>query len=526
MKFVATRWKILKPLFWLAPILIIMGLTAGLVAGWSAIPLGLMGAGIAVLVAWLVVSGRTGFWGRRSTQAGTNALVATGAMLVILGLVNFLGARYEKRVDLTENQIFTLSPQTAAIVKGLPQPVKVWLFDNTPNVQDRELLENYRRQNSQLSYEYADPIAKPGLVQKFQVKSLGEVYLEAGDKRKLVQTITPAGQPPQPGTPEARLSERSLTNALAQLNRDRQKVYLLQGHGEKTPQPGRDGLSQALAQLEQENYGAEPLTLTAEAKVPDDAAIVLVAGPQRELLASEIKALQEYTRGKSGLMLLIDPLSKSGLNDLLKQWGVTLSDRVILDPSSQTSGLEPTVVLVNQYGDHPITKDFGNGYSLFPIAQPLQIDDVPNESKVPLFFAGQQVQAQKVAANGELKFDPNSAGQGPMAIGVALSRAVSTATPKPTAEVPQAEARMVVVGSSSFIADGAFGQQLNSDAFLNSINWLSQSGNETLSIRPKEMTNRRILLNAQQQTLIGGGALIALPLLGFGAAFFAWWRRR
>jgi ABC-type uncharacterized transport system involved in gliding motility auxiliary subunit len=524
MKFVATYWKYLKYLIWFGLALIIAGLSAGLVAGnWGVVPAALIGAGIVVVLAWLAMSGQSvrGFLGRRSTQASTNAIVATVAMLVILGLINFLGVRYEKRADLTENQLFTLSPQSIEVVTKAPQPVKLWVFDRGgPNAQDRDLLDNYRRQNNQFSYQYTDPQAQPGLAQKFGVQSYGEVYLEMGDKRQFVQTINP----------EQRLTERSLTSSLAQLSSGRQpKIYFLQGHGEKSLDgTGRNSASEAIAQLGEESFATEPLNLAGTAKVPDDASVLVIAGPQRELLAAEVKALQDYLKRKSGLMLLLDPLTPTGLNDLLKQWGVELSNLVVLDPDGEAAGLGPTVPLVTQYGDHPITRELGNGISFYPLAQPLQISDTENQAETPLLFTSERTQAQPVADNGQLQFDPNAPAQGPMVIGAALSRPIETenANDNADADAPPPEARVVVIGSSSFIADSLFGQQLNGDVFLNSLNWLSQEGDLTLSIRPKTATDRRIVLNAQQQGLLGIGSVLVLPLLGFGAAIIAWLRRR
>src|SRR4028118_2245509 len=102
----------LKYLFWLGPILTIAGLTARVVSGnWSQAPLGLLIAGLVIIGLWLLFLGSLapGFWGRRSTQVGTNAIISTLAVLVILGLINFLGVRYVQRVDLTENNLFSLS---------------------------------------------------------------------------------------------------------------------------------------------------------------------------------------------------------------------------------------------------------------------------------------------------------------------------------------------------------------------------------------------------------------------------------
>src|SRR5919199_342611 len=153
-------------LFWLGPFLSIMGITAQVVAGnWSPVSLGLLFTGLAVIGFWLLFVGAFApeFWKRRSTQVGTNALIATLAMLVILGLINFLGVRYAQRVDLTENKLFTLSPLSQRVVKNLQQPVKVLVFDRTPNPTDRDLLKNYRRYGSKLQFEFVDPQERPAL---------------------------------------------------------------------------------------------------------------------------------------------------------------------------------------------------------------------------------------------------------------------------------------------------------------------------------------------------------------------------
>ena len=353
----AFNWKLLKYLFWFGPVLIIMGLTSGSIAGWGAVPTALIVAGIAVIVAWLMLesSSHPGFWGQRSTQVGTNALLATLAMLAIVGMVNILAVRYPGRIDLTENRIFTLAPQSQEVVQSLKQPVKVWVFSPNVNPVDRELLENYRRRNSQFSYEFVDPQAKPGVAKAFNVQSIGEVYLETGGNRRFVQSIASG---------EA-LSERKLTNGLAQLSStQQQKIYFLQGHGERIPEAtGKGGLSQATGKLKEVSYVPLPLNLAENPQVPNDASVVVVAGAQRPLLDKELEALRTYASGngasgngasgKGGLLLMVDPQTDPKLDKLLSDWGIKVSDRLVIDPAGQASGLGPGVTIVNQYGDHP-----------------------------------------------------------------------------------------------------------------------------------------------------------------------------
>jgi ABC-type uncharacterized transport system involved in gliding motility auxiliary subunit len=541
----ALNWNSLKYLFWIGPFLIVMGLTAGAVVGsWGIVPTALMVTGLAVIGVWLVLESRLqpDFWGKRSTQVGTNALLATLAMLAIIGMVNLLAARYSARIDLTENQIFTLAPQSQEVVRSLRQPVKAWVFLPNPGETDRALLENYRRQASQFSYEFVDPQAKPGVARQFGVQSIGEVYLETGGNRRFVQTVTQT---------EA-LSERKLTNGLAQLeSTQQQKVYFLQGHGERQLQDGEGGLSQATNKLKEESYGAEALNLATNPQVPEDATVLVVAGAQRPLLDKEIDALRAYLQRQSGLMLMVDPQTDPKLDRLLSDWGIRVSDRIVIDPAGQASGLGPGVTIVNQYGDHPITRDFGNSFSFYPLARPLETRPTEGIESVPLLYTSDRTTAQRIGDTGELQFDEAIDPKGPFNIGVAMTRSIESPapspspteaspspspspsssaspspSPSPTDTADKVQARLVVIGNSAFATNGLFEQQLNGDLFLNATAWLSQRDDEVLSIRPREVTSRRIVMAPEQQTTVALIALAFLPLVGFGTAAAVWWRRR
>lgn len=518
----------------------IAGLSAAAVSGnWGPLPLGLLISGIVLCGLWLLFQARaTNWWSRRSTQAGTNALIATLSVLVILGLANFLGTRYPVRVDFTETGLYTLAPESQQLVRNLPEPVKVWVFDRNQNPQDRELLENYRRQGQQFSFEYVDPQTRPGLAQKFNVKNFGEVYLEAGNQRRLVQTVSPEG----------RLSETRLTNGLQQITSDRTaKVYFLQGHGEESIPSGQEGaegaLSQAVSALGDKNFTTQALNLTQQPSVPQDAAVVVVAGPERALFDREVKALSNYLSQGGSLLLMINPDTNPGFGSLLKDWGVTLDDLVAIDPSGASIGLGPTVPIVTNYGDHPITQDFGNGISIYREARPIEIAQVKEVQATPLLLTSPQSWAESDLNSENLEFNPESDRQGPLTVGVALSRAAETpeAKPNPEASPPSptnsptqaegsknkpAESRLVVVGDSDFAGDGLFEQQLNGDVFLNSVSWLSKQDAQLLSIRPKEAKNRRINLTPQQASILGWTSLVIVPLIGFGMALILWWRRR
>ncbi|MEQ9372967.1 MAG: Gldg family protein [Coleofasciculus chthonoplastes F3-SA18-01] len=556
------KWTHLKYLFWFGPILTVMGITAQEVAGeWSPISLALLIAGLLIIGLWFLLLDQIapGFWGRRSTQVGTNAIIATLAMFVIIGLINFLGVRYGVQIDLTENQLFTLSPQSQQVVRNLDQSVKVWVFESPANPADQELLENYRRYGSNLEFEFVDPQLQPELAQKFNVNYIGEVYLEYGNQRELVQTISQG----------ERLSEVQLTNAIERITGDRtDKVYFLQGHGERPLEASDEaGLSQAVSALETKNFTVEPLNLAEQTAIPDDASLIVIAGPKRALFEPEVQALENYLADGGSLLVMIDPDTNPGLEPLLSDWGVTLTNQIVIDASGQGRlvGLGPATPLVTQYGDHPITQDFGTGFSIYPLAQPVDTQPVEGIQETPLVITNPQSWAENTPEQQPLEFNEQEGDRpGPLVLGVALSRQAESSTASPTlepettetpdaegedtdepeaTETPEAspspiqtdksqakeddaESRLIVYGNSNFATDSWFDQQLNPDIFINSVSWLSKRDAQALSISPKEPEDRRINLTPVQSGILGWLALLIVPAFGFLTAGMLWWLRR
>ncbi|MFM5889049.1 MAG: Gldg family protein [Dolichospermum sp.] len=568
--------KLWKLIFWLGPFLITAGLTIRLTSINSRIiPLSLIliiiGAVICAL--WVVVqTQQSKWWQKRSTQSTTNALIATLSVLAILGLINFLGIRYQLRLDLTDTQLFTLSPQSRELVSNLPETMKVWLFSKEKNSQDQELLDNYHRQNNKFKFEYVDPELKPGLVERFGVKDYGEVYLEFQTKRQLVQIISE----------NERLSEIKLTNRLQQMiNPKTAKVYFLQGHSEHPLSASNGGISKAIQGLTDKNFTIATLNLPERPQVPDDADIVIVAGPQKELLTGEVTALQNYLNRGGNLLLMIDPNTNPKIDTLLKEWGVRLDNRLVIDNSGASLQLGPATILVTEYGQHPITQDFANNISVYPLTRPLEIDPVPDVESMVLLKTKPYPNswAESDQKNEKLEFNEDKDLKGPLTLGVALTRKLlnsptaipspipttqnsPTAIPSPIpttqnsptaipSPIPTAqnsptataipspipttqnsptprfkESRLVVFGNSNFATDSLFEQQLNGDVFLNTVSWLSQQEEKLMSIRPKEPKNRRIIISNLEANLLTISAVVLLPLLGLLTGFIIWWKRR
>jgi ABC-type uncharacterized transport system involved in gliding motility auxiliary subunit len=446
------------------------------------------------------------FLSKKSAQAGTNALITTISIIIIILLINLLTSRYNFRLDLTENQILSLAPQSQEIVQNLPQKLKVWVFTRDVNLFDKELLENYSRHGKNFSFEFVDPEIKIEIAQQFNIQNIGEVYLEYQDKRNLITTLNS----------NENLSEILITNAIESIQKqETTQIYFLQGHGEATLDNQENGLSRVVSNLEAKGNIVESINLATTSAIPEQTDLIIIPGPQKELFPGEINALESYLNSGKSLMVMLDPGINTGLEPLLDKWGIALDQRLLIDGSGkgETLGLGPATIIITDYGNHPITQNFGNNISVFPLARHSKIIPTLGIQATPILITNQQTWAETDLTGKEVRFNEGIDLPSPLYLGVALVN-------------EKTNSRLVFIGNSTFATNSWIGQQFNQDLFLNSINWLSQDDNVTLSIAPREAKNRRINLNQTQSLIISLLALFLLPISALTTSGIIWWQRR
>jgi ABC-type uncharacterized transport system involved in gliding motility auxiliary subunit len=91
---------------------------------------------------------------RYGTLTGFSVLVVLG----ILVAINYIGARQNKRWDLTANKQFSLSDQTRNVLVKLDSPLQLIVFAQEPEFQRyRDKLNEYTYVSSKVTTDYVDP---------------------------------------------------------------------------------------------------------------------------------------------------------------------------------------------------------------------------------------------------------------------------------------------------------------------------------------------------------------------------------
>jgi ABC-type uncharacterized transport system involved in gliding motility auxiliary subunit len=410
-----------------------------------------------------------------------------------IGLAIFLNSiitNYSGRLDLTENQLYTLSSQTQQTLKALTKPLKVWVFTATKTPNNEELLAAYRLRSSQFSYEFVDP--QSAKAQRFNVQTAGEVYIESGETKTFLQSLYP----------RQALKEVELTAGIERNLSGPAAIAWLQGHGEPDPQ----SWNQAYRSIRNKNYKLQPLVL-AQTPIPKATKLLAWVGAQKPLLPAELTALDRYLDNGGRLLLLAGPKAKLGADSLLQKWGITLEDRLVRS-QNPADGRIGNGAIVTDYGSHPIGQSFEQNISLYPAVRPLVIKALGGKETVPILKTNANSWSSPIGSALQ-PFNGQTDRRGPLTLGVAV-----TAGPS----------RLVVIGSDDFIQDGLFDRALNGDVLLNSMSWLSERG--TLAVRPKEITNRRIDLSFWQTQTLFWLPVVVLPGASFSLAGWRWWQQR
>src|SRR5580704_2963816 len=98
----------------------------------------------------------------RQTKYAVYATVYVTVILAIVAVVNILANRYNKSYDSTANKRYSLSDQTAKILKGLKQDATISYYDRQSGFQQaRDLLDRYSTLSPRIRVEYVDVEKKP-----------------------------------------------------------------------------------------------------------------------------------------------------------------------------------------------------------------------------------------------------------------------------------------------------------------------------------------------------------------------------
>lgn len=472
---------------------------------------------------------------------GANVLLSLALAFLLVVLLNGFSSRYYFRADFSRANLYSLSDKTHHLLQALPAPVDIVVFlqRGAEIYHDVEsLLREYQYVSPLLRVEYVDPdrnLARAEeLARQYEVTEPNVLIVHSAGRYRTL-TASTIMQYDFAGVRDGRAPARSffageqvLSSAIHGVTQARMpNVYFLSGHGERRIDNFDPfvGYSSIAKRMQSDNMKLEVLVLGETPRIPDDADALIIAGPTRRISQPELDLINAYLERSGRVMILVDSMTRTGLETVLIRWGVLLGDNVAIDPGRTLTGRE---VFVTEYGLHPITERIRGVTSVFYMprsVEPAQrqavssADEADKPHVAVLASTSDAGWAERDPDQTPLRYDPDVDRPGPIAIAVAVERG-----PVPGIDVQIRSTRMVVFGDSGFVSNGGMTGG-DEDLFMSAFNWLLDR-DELMAISPKPMEQLRLVLDKHQIRKLLWLTIAGMPAVAGLLGWLVWLRRR
>ncbi len=474
--------------------------------------------------------------GRKIRFGGYATLLIVAAVAVVI-VINVLVEQIPGKLDLTKNQIYSLSEETNTLLDSLKTDVMVTTIGK-PGSEDptvKTILGKYAARGGHVKLQTLDPDLNPGWARQYdttgQGLGAGTLVVAAGKKFKTIGVYdmynydTSNYDPSNPNSQPVLTSlsvEQRVTSAIQYVTAAKNvTAYVLNGHGELT----LDALGMS-TEVSNENYETKELNLLTEKAVPSDADIVLVLAPKKDLSPEDADKLRSWLAGGGRMAVLVDLITPGNpmpnLSELLKTYGVQVQSVVVVEGDQNRIAAQNPLFVIPSLEYHDILSPLRtNKYDMVLIgAQAVQTLELKKKSlKIePLLTSSAKSYGKQDIANAKSVQKEAGDRPGPFTLAVAIT--------DPAADPGARDTKLVVVGDVKFLQSGLPSQVPgNGDFFMNSLGWLKGQA-ESLTIRPKNVQQMRLSISNLWALLLSGVVVIVLPLLILGAGFVVWMRRR
>ena len=513
----------------------------------------------------------------RAGRYGINTIILVATFTGIVIVANVVSFENSSRMDLTSTNQFSLANRTKDVLSNLNEDVRATAFykdrfETDPTDEAAQALnerrnkvvntlEEFDSRSSKFSYRIVDPDLEPEVVSKYfgarPTNFVTEIVVIEGMDSGNFDVLRPTD------VEYAKLEQDLVTSTLVATGSERKKIYFLGGHGERDVTGTSTGGYAALRSgLDGDNYQVLVLnwgSTEVGVDVPDDAALVVIAGPTSSLPEAHEQALDRYLEGfilagnapdeligpdrdpdptdeiprrEHGRMIfLAEPDSPPSFRAFFADWGLLISSGYIRDVGSSVPGLPQTLSLRSFNPEAPLEITLPKGERLQDVFMPgaTAVALIQDQLRSGLPIAATTTNSYLISDPD--RTEPITDGAEPDQIGpfvpAVLVRSVGQVGSQPPESdpAPSEVSDIIVFGDSDFLSNSSYNQGGGSDLFLNSANFLV--GDYSLvSIRPKVFAFREFNLDANEYDFVRFSSWLFLPgLMGLMAAL-VWWVRR
>lgn len=451
-------------------------------------------------------------YGSRQFSKFAGHTVSALLVLCIIGLVNYLSYKHPVQWDVSHSARNSLTEQSVKIVRSLEGPIEVVVFarkQDFPLIM--KLLELYRFEKSDISFQTIDVELSPGEVSSYGITKSPTLVFKYHDKREYTSN----------------LNELSVTNALIKLSRDKDPIVCYStGHAEGDfDGKGGEGFSYLQTQILASNLVLKPISLLEKAEVSSECSLFLIWGPKNDFTTNEVELLKTYAAKGGHLMIGLDPDLNGdptpNLRDFARSYGLSLINGLTVDLLSnvnQSNGQAPIVKNFNQ--EHEISREFA-----LPVFFPL-VGAVAESKETTIEGKFSALASSNLAPASWIDLGPYKLDSGKLSLIYEEGKdipgpLVYAATWKASAQGPL----MLGFANTTFVSNNYKRFAGNFSFFLNSLLWGVDEG-RLISFDLPSLPDEPIFISAPQKGIIFYFSVVFLPLAFLTLALVVYWRTK
>ncbi len=459
---------------------------------------------------------------RRLLEASRSGL-AVALALSFTGFVNYAANERDHRIDLRTVRDLTPSESTLQMVRNLSEPLTVTLFFPPANDVAESIAPYFdavAAASDQVTLQRLDRDMHPVQAKEMRARKNGSVVLSKDGSHESLQL----DEDPDKARRKLKKLDKDFQAKLAKTSQDQRVAYFTTGHGERSTSPRADevGLKLLKELLKSFNYKVKKLGMNdgLSNAVPDDATVVVVAGPSVPMLEAERDTLLRYVQGGGSLFLLLDPEQERDIEmaPLLAELGLSLDSTVLGHDTKfvnyKRAQTDRAFLATNRFTSHESTPNLSKASSrvaaLFNRSGSLdKLEGLPDKDAggPDVQFTVRSMSGTFKDLNGNFSFD----GGEPKKVWQLVA-----AVQLPGTE-DAAGGRAIVTADADAIADYVIGSSQGNQQFLvDGVRWLE--GAVQLAGEVAEIEDVRILHTRDEDKLWFWATTAGMPLLilGFG----------
>jgi hypothetical protein len=456
----------------------------------------------------------------RVRDAALSGIGLAGAIVFAFALV-YIGTERDKKLDLSYFRTARAGESTHKIIRTLDQPVEVSLFFPPANEVRSEIadyFEDLKKESKLLEVKSYDRDVDPQKAKELSVSGNGIIVFGRGNHREQLAI----GLDLEAARTQLKNLDRDVQQRLLKVARPARIAYFVTGHGERSFDPLNDTdkrgtLRELRDLLSQQGYTVRTLGAAEglAADVPNDATIVILAGPQKPLLTEEAAALVRYYQRGGRLLVALDPEEHQDEKELLAPLGLSFvptilaNDQIFYPRAHQPS--DRANILTNMFSSHPsvtaLGRYGGRAALLFVGAGHLEeTKDKPKEVSIDLTV--RSLPSTWDDQNGNFTFDTPPEQRKSWTLVAAATLKKKEAKGLPNAKD---EGRALVLADSDMISDAWVGAGGNPLLVLDGMKWLS--GEEAITGEVSNESDIPIVHTRKQDVVWFYGSVFLAPAL-------------